>query len=94
MIISDMREGMSEACKYSVGWHALLFPSMRGMGGEQKFLLFVCMCVCTISMCIPETRKKQQILVKVKDILGSLDFRSPSDEQISFDNISRTLVLL
>lgn len=45
MILSDMRKGMSEACKYSVGWHALLFPSMRGMGGEQKFLLFVCVCV-------------------------------------------------
>lgn len=91
MILSDMRKGMSEACKYSVGWHALLFPSMRGMGGEQKFLLFVC--VCTLSMCIPETRKKL-ILVKVKNILGSLDFRSPSDVQMSFDNISRTLVLL
>lgn len=93
MIISDMREGMSEACKYSVGWHALLFPSMRGMGGEQKFLLFVC--VCAPSLCAYQRQeKKKQILVKVKDISGSLDFRSPSDEQMSFDNISRTLVLL
>jgi len=81
--------------KYSVGWHGLLFPSIRGMGGEQKFLLFVCLvcvCVCAPSPCAFQRLDKKKFLVK--DILVSLDLRSPSDGQMSFDNISLTLVLL
>lgn len=83
---------MSESCKYSVGWHGLLFPSMRGMGGEQMFLLFVCVHPLRVHTRNKTTTKK--ILVKVKDILVSLDLRAPSDGQMSFDNISRSLVLL
>lgn len=60
MIRSDMRVGMSQACKYSVGWHGLLFPSMRGMGGEQKFLLFVC--VCAPPPCAYQSQEKNGFL--------------------------------
>jgi len=71
-------------------------PALGGWEGSRSFcyLCVWCVCVCAPSQCAFQRLDKKKFLVKVKDILVSLDFRSPSDGQMSFDNISLTLVLL
>ncbi len=71
-----------------LAWMA--FPQHEGDGrGTELFVI----CVHVHPLLVHTRVVGKRIPVKVEDILGSLDLRSPSDEQMSFDNFL-ALVLL